>query len=275
MLGWNPLSTLASFTSGSDGLVDWSKLAIGAVGGAVGTLAMKYYWKGATSLHGGDRREETRTLQDDLEPIEVLESHGSDSAERSDRPGRTSYPAMGSGGSTGGGLRTAGSAGTSGTTSSPGTETVEQQRETRRRTRPNRRYRDAFPIIRPEPRWRPNESSTEALARMTYEKLRGYEPTETTKRRLGGVLDWAYSLENGATYGALRAGRHELDLAGGAALGTFTWLFNNELGAPLVGLAPGPQRSPIKQHLHRLGAHLAFGLTTAAVTQALWSMVSD
>jgi len=275
MLGLKTLSTLASFASGSDGIIDWSKIAIGAVGGAVGTLAMKYYWKGATSLHGEDPREETRPVQDDIKPIEVLESHGSEAERGSDRPGRTSYPAMGAGGSTGGGLRTAGSGDISGMASSMDTQTADQQHETRRRTRPSSRYTNAFPIIRPEPQWRPNESSGEALARITYEKVRGHEPSQTTKRRLSGVLAWAYGAENGATYGLLRAGRHELDLAGGAALGTFMWLFNNELGAPLVGLAPGPQRGPLKQHLHRWGAHLAFGVTTAAVTQTLWNLIAD
>lgn len=68
MLGLNTLSTLASFTSGSDGLVDWSKLAIDVVEGAVGTLAMKYYWKGTTSLHGGAHHEETRTLTNSARP---------------------------------------------------------------------------------------------------------------------------------------------------------------------------------------------------------------
>ena len=78
----------------------------------------------------------------------------------------------------------------------------------------------------------------------------------------------------GGLYGLARSRTATPDAAGGAAFGTALWLFGDEFAVPLLGLAQGPTAFPVRQHLHRLGAHLAYGLATAAATQALNTVVA-
>ncbi len=256
--------------SGSTGKFDWKKLALGAIGGLVGTAAMRYYWRGATRLHGEDPRRARRPTQDDLEPFEVLETHGSHGGHSRDRP-RTMPSAVGASGSTGGGLRTAGSIAPAEHVP-PVTEPESPAPLEGPERHRSRRRKETLPVVRPEVRYRRDETASETLARLAYEQLRGHEPIESTKHRIAEAIEWAYGAENGVIYGALRAGRHRLDAAGGVALGAAMWATNDEVLIPALGLAPGPQKAPLKHHLHRLGAHLTFGVATAAVTQTIWNM---
>lgn len=47
------------------------------------------------------------------------------------------------------------------------------------------------------------------------------------------------------------------------------WLFGDELGVALLGLTKGPTAYPPVLHVNSLLAHVAYGLASAATTQAL------
>lgn len=111
------------------------------------------------------------------------------------------------------------------------------------------------------------ESSTAAVGRTTYEVATGEEPPEETKTALSQTVHWGYGTTMGGVYGALRGQRDGLDTSGGLAFGTALWALGDELMVPLLGLSKGPTAFPLAQHLHRLGAHLAYGLAAAAATQ--------
>jgi hypothetical protein len=51
------------------------------------------------------------------------------------------------------------------------------------------------------------------------------------------------------------------------------WILGDELAVPALGLAEGPRKYPVRQHVHRLGSHLAYGLAAAFTTSALHRML--
>lgn len=54
----------------------WKGFVLGAVGGAVGVLGMRYYWKGVTALTGEDpRRKEGRFGPEELDSISLVGKH--------------------------------------------------------------------------------------------------------------------------------------------------------------------------------------------------------
>jgi hypothetical protein len=117
--------------------------------------------------------------------------------------------------------------------------------------------------------YREEESSTEALGRRLYENVTGYTPRSETREMLSYLIHWGYGLAQGGLYGALRSSANGLDLKGGLLYGTGLWLLGDELAVPALGLQGGPTSVSSEQHLNRLGAHLAYGLGTAAATQIL------
>jgi len=120
---------------------------------------------------------------------------------------------------------------------------------------------------------RDDESSTAALGRIGYRALAGAEPDGETKTTLSYLVHYGYGALTGGLYGALRGAGPLLDLRGGAFFGIGLWLFGDELGVSLLGLAEGPTTYPPGQHAHRFGAHVAYGLGVAATTRLLHRLV--
>ena len=117
---------------------------------------------------------------------------------------------------------------------------------------------------------REKESSTDALGRLAYQQMTGGEPrTSEGETILSNLVHWGYGMLQGGLYGAARSSAGGLDLPGGAIYAGSLWLFGDELAVPILGLQGGPTAASPIQHANRLGAHLAYGLTTAAVTQLL------
>jgi hypothetical protein len=117
---------------------------------------------------------------------------------------------------------------------------------------------------------RNGESATEALGRILYKRITGSDPqSQEMRTALSYLVHWAVSVGMGGVYGAVRGRADRIDGAGGATFGTAVWLLGDELFSPLVGLAKGPTAYPAAVHAHAFGAHLAYGLTTSAVTQLL------
>jgi len=119
----------------------------------------------------------------------------------------------------------------------------------------------------------PDESATAVLGSLAYERVTGSEPeTEETRTALSYLTHWGYGMLQGGLYGAARAANGTdkgLDLGGGVAHGLGLWLLGDEVTVPLLGLQEGPTAVAPAGHLNRLGAHLAYGLATAATTQLL------
>ncbi|HXV44577.1 MAG TPA: hypothetical protein VEC96_16065 [Anaerolineae bacterium] len=118
--------------------------------------------------------------------------------------------------------------------------------------------------------YREDESSTAALGRIIYGQIVGQEPrSQETKTALSYLVHWVYGMLAGGVYGAIAGPAKGLPTKGGLAYGTALWLYGDEAIVPLMGLQAGPSAVSPAQHAHRLGAHLAYGLGTAAATQLL------
>jgi hypothetical protein len=113
------------------------------------------------------------------------------------------------------------------------------------------------------------ESSTDAMGRIIYQSITGREPGDETKLALSYVIHWIVSMFASGAYGALRGPAYVPDFEGGTTLGVGLWLFGDELAMPALGLTKGPTAYPAELHAHALGAHIAYGLASSAVTQLL------
>ena len=117
---------------------------------------------------------------------------------------------------------------------------------------------------------REEESAPETLGRVAYARLYGREPSEETRRTLASQIHWATGMGLGALYGLVRGDADDgLDLGGGLLFGAGAWFVNDEVLVPALGLSEGPTAHDLEEHAQALGAHLVFGLATAAATQVL------
>jgi hypothetical protein len=116
---------------------------------------------------------------------------------------------------------------------------------------------------------REGESATAALGRIVYEAAKHRQPDPKTKEKLSNAVHWTYGVQQGAAYGLVRGSAGTVDLPGGLAFGAGLWLLGDEVAVPLLGLAEGPKAHPARLHAETLGAHLVYGVTTAATTQLL------
>ncbi len=188
----------------SKGVNRYKGFVLGTIGGAVGVLAMEYYWKAAEAITGKDPREK-------------------------------------GGGNTGG----------------------DKSGSDRQEERPL----DDISLVGKQ--YKEGEASTEAMGRHEYELIAHKEPKKDTKTTLSYLNHWGFGMIAAAIYGALRGPARIPDIGGGLALAVGLWGFANELAVPLLGLSEGPTASPPELHAHTLGAHIAYGLASAATTQVL------
>lgn len=172
----------------------WKGLVLGAAGSAAGVLAMRSYWRVASTLAGGDPRTQGGNPEPQaLDSISLIGTHRQE-----------------------------------------------------------------------------GESSTAAMGRIAYQLIAGKAPeSQETRTMLSYVTHWVYSMLMGGIYGAVRGRVGAPDVKGGLALGVGVWLFGDELGTPLLGVAQGPTAYPPALHAHALAAHVVYGLASSATTQAL------
>lgn len=111
------------------------------------------------------------------------------------------------------------------------------------------------------------EPATAALGRLAYESIARREPDPETKTKLGEAVHWTYGVGQGALYGLVRGRAPKADLTGGLAYGAVLWLLGDEIALPLLGLAEGPKAYPAGLHAKAFGAHMVYGVATAATTQ--------
>ncbi len=113
------------------------------------------------------------------------------------------------------------------------------------------------------------ESSTAALARLGFEAVENQEPAESQQETLSNLVHWTYGAAQGAMYEAVARRLPGPRWVQGLAWGGGMWLVGDELAVPALGLAEGPKKFPVRQHAHRLGAHLTYGVAAALTTSAL------
>ncbi|CAN5907850.1 hypothetical protein BH23PLA1_BH23PLA1_26340 [soil metagenome] len=113
------------------------------------------------------------------------------------------------------------------------------------------------------------ESATAAMGRIGHHWVVGEDPSDETRDQLSHGIHWGYGMTMGGVYGAGRGRVGFPDLKGGLLFGVGLWLIGDEMIVPMLGLQGGPTGATRWQHLHRLGAHLAYGAGLSAATQAL------
>ena len=120
---------------------------------------------------------------------------------------------------------------------------------------------------------RPDEGTTDALARISYEKILRRPPSPRVQRALSLAIHVGYGVLAGGAFAALRhAPRHAV--RDGALFGAALWLVGTELAAPLLGLADKPTAYHPTRHVQTLLQHLGYGVATVTATRALeerWS----
>lgn len=119
------------------------------------------------------------------------------------------------------------------------------------------------------PQHHPDESATDALGRIAYQKLAGHPPSPRTKKKLSWGVHIGYGLLVASLYGLVRGGRTHHALRDGLLFGSGLWLLGDELAVPLLGLGDKPTAYHPTLHLQTLLAHLGFGAATAGATQLL------
>lgn len=116
---------------------------------------------------------------------------------------------------------------------------------------------------------REQESATAAVGRIVHQTLTGREPGSELKEALSYWVHWEYGVTMGGLYGAARPYPRGSAVRGGTIYGTLLWLLGDELIVPLLGLSEGPTAHSKEEHLQSWGAHVAYGIGTAAATKAL------
>jgi uncharacterized membrane protein YagU involved in acid resistance len=114
---------------------------------------------------------------------------------------------------------------------------------------------------------RPDESATDALGRIVYEKVTGHEPDQKTKGQLSWAVHIGYGLSVAALFMIVR--KHPRVVRDGALYGAGLWLFGDELAVPLLGLSDKPTAYDKNHHAASFAQHIGFGVSTAAATRAL------
>jgi hypothetical protein len=121
--------------------------------------------------------------------------------------------------------------------------------------------RDPFPDT--------DEPPTARVGRRVYREATGARPSPRQAQQMGARVHQGVGLTAGSLYGLLRGSSPVIDPKGGLTYGALMWAVGDELSVPMLGLAQGPTAYPPRQHLHRLGAHVAYGVTMAMTTQVV------
>jgi hypothetical protein len=117
-------------------------------------------------------------------------------------------------------------------------------------------------------RHRPDESATDAIARITYENVLRRQPSPRTQRAMSWAIHIGYGLACAGAFGALaRRPRHAVRT--GALFGAALWLLGDEILSPVLGLSDKPTEYHPTAHAQALLTHLGYGVATVATTNAL------
>lgn len=120
----------------------------------------------------------------------------------------------------------------------------------------------------------PDESATDAIARLGYTKIAGQEPSPKLKKALSWGVHIGYGLAVASLWGLARGTRSRRTrvrhiVRDGLVFGAALWLAGDELAVPLLGLADKPTAYSPSSHVQALAAHLGYGVATTAATRYL------
>lgn len=109
------------------------------------------------------------------------------------------------------------------------------------------------------------EPSTYKAADLIARATTGHAVPESKKPLAGAAIHYAFGGAVGAIYGAAAARNPDVTTGWGIPFGASVWLIADELGMPVLGLAPPPSAHPAKDHATSLGSHLLFGAVAECV----------
>jgi hypothetical protein len=100
--------------------------------------------------------------------------------------------------------------------------------------------------------------------------LAGKELTDDQASKAGMAIHYALSFGWVPIYMVLRRRLGMTPFGAGAASGLSMALLVDEIGNPLLGFTPPPQKYPLVSHLRGVAGHLVYGLGVAALVEAGW-----
>lgn len=109
------------------------------------------------------------------------------------------------------------------------------------------------------------DDATVRAASALWRQATGHAPSQRVKEIGGPLLHYGMGAVSGAFYGAT-AERKKLPRWVGLPFGAAIFAGADVLAVPLLGLAKPPRRHPVQVYGRALAAHLAYGLTTEALT---------
>lgn len=102
--------------------------------------------------------------------------------------------------------------------------------------------------------------------------LVGKELSQDQASRAGMAIHYALAFGWVPVYMVLRRRLGMRAFGAGAAAGLSMALTVDEIGNPLLGFTPGPQKYPLVTHLRGVAGHLVYGWSVAALVEAGWKL---
>ncbi len=124
-------------------------------------------------------------------------------------------------------------------------------------------YRHENPAaLRRELAARPDGLDSAHLSARKLGRLIGRDPGRRQPNRAGLAVHYALGTLPGALYALVRRRYPLVRRDAGLSYGLTLFVVNDEIAAPLLGLARGPQHYPWQAHARGLVAHLVLGVVT-------------
>jgi hypothetical protein len=102
--------------------------------------------------------------------------------------------------------------------------------------------------------------------------LAGKELSEEQASKAGMAIHYALALGWVPVYMVARRRFGMTPFGAGMAAGLSMEVLVDEIGNPLLGFTPPPQKYPLVSHLRGLAGHLVYGLAVAAIVEAGWKL---
>jgi hypothetical protein len=102
--------------------------------------------------------------------------------------------------------------------------------------------------------------------------LAGKELSQDQASKAGMAIHYALALGWVPVYMVARRRLGMTPFGAGAATGLSMAVLVDEIGNPLLGFTPPPQKYPLVSHLRGLAGHLVYGLAVAAIVEAGWKL---
>jgi hypothetical protein len=102
--------------------------------------------------------------------------------------------------------------------------------------------------------------------------LAGKDLTDEQAGKAGMAIHYALAVGWVPLYMLARRRLGMTPFGAGAASGLSMTLIVDEIGNPLLGFTPPPQKYPLVSHLRGFAGHLVYGLSMAALVEAGWKI---